>query len=305
MPAMTRRELLAGAAASTLAMSGSAEPMKKDSFAYCLNTSTIRGQNLPITQSAEIAARAGYTAIEPWIDELDKHVKAGHSLKDLGKQLRDLGLSVESAIGFAEWIVDDDAQRHKGLEEAKRSMDLVQQIGGKRIAAPPSGAQNRSDIPLTRIAERYRALLELGDKMAIVPQLEFWGFSKTLSKLSEAVMVAVETGHPKACILADAYHMYKGGSDPNGLRLLGPEAMFNFHINDYPAKPPRHDITDAQRVFPGDGIAPLKQILQDFVAIGYRGVLSLELFNRDYWQKDALLIARTGLDKMKAVVATI
>jgi sugar phosphate isomerase/epimerase len=304
---MTRRELLAGAAASTLAISGSAEPMKKEKerFEYGLNTSTIRGANLTIAQEIEITARAGFTAIEPWINELDKHVQSGHSLKDLGKLLRDSGLRVESAIGFAEWVVDDETQRHKGIEEAKRCMDVVQQIGGKRIAAPPAGARDRVEIPLMRIAERYRALLELGDKMGIVPQLEFWGFSKNLSKLSEAVMVAVECGHPKACILADAYHLYKGGSDPNGLKLLGPQSMFNFHINDYPATPNRHDITDAHRVFPGDGVAPLKEILRDLLAIGYRGVLSLELFNRDYWQKDALLIAKTGLEKTKAVVAAI
>ena len=60
MPDLTRRELLAGAAASTLAMSGSAEPMKHETFAYCLNTSTIRGQNLPIAEVAEVASRAGH-----------------------------------------------------------------------------------------------------------------------------------------------------------------------------------------------------------------------------------------------------
>ena len=31
--------------------------------------------------------------------------------------------------------------------------------------------------------------------------------------------------------------------------------------------------------------------------------LSLELFNPEYWQQDALVVARTGLEKMKAVVA--
>src|SRR4029079_13220460 len=134
-------------------------------FAFCLNTSTIRGQNIPVVEVVEIAAKAGYQAIGPWINELDKHVQSGGSLKDLGKRIADHGLRVESAIGFATWIVDDETQRHKGLEEAKRSMDLVQQIGGKRLAAPPVGATDRNDIPLLRVAERYRALLELGDKM--------------------------------------------------------------------------------------------------------------------------------------------
>ena len=35
---------------------------------------------------------------------------------------------------------------------------------------------------------------------------------------------------------------------------------------------------------------------------GFRGMLSLELFNRDYWRQDALSVARTGLNKMRAAV---
>jgi len=78
--------------------------------------------------------------------------------------------------------------------------------------------------------------------------------------------------------------------------------MHVFHMNDYPAKPPRADITDAARVYPGDGVAPLTQILRDLRATGFRGVLSLELFNPTYWKQDALTVARTGLDKMRAAV---
>jgi hypothetical protein len=32
-------------------------------------------------------------------------------------------------------------------------------------------------------------------------------------------------------------------------------------------------------------------------------VLSLELFNPEYWKQDPLQVARTGLEKMKAAVA--
>ena len=36
------------------------------------------------------------------------------------------------------WLVNDDSARKKGLEQAKRDMDLVLQLGGPRIAAPPA-----------------------------------------------------------------------------------------------------------------------------------------------------------------------
>src|SRR5260370_18418230 len=226
---ISRRAWMAGtaAASASIALSTKAADPKsgKEPFGYCLNTSTIRGQDLGIVKEIDIAARAGYQAIEPWINEIDKHTQSGGSLKDLAKRIADAGLRVESAIGFPEWIVDDDARRRKGMEEAKRCLELVQQVRGKRLAAPPAGATDRSDIPLPRIPERYRALLEAGDAVGVVPQGEVWGFSKTLGKLSEALMVAIETDHPKACVLADVYHLYKGGSGFNGLKLLCPATM--------------------------------------------------------------------------------
>ena len=99
------------------------------------------------------------------------------------------------------------------------------------------------------------------------------------------------------------YHLYKGGSDFAGLRLVSNEAMHVLHMNDYPAEPPRAEIVDAQRVYPGDGVAPLGDILAQLRGVGFNGVLSLELFNGEYWRQDPARVARTGLEKMKAVVA--
>ena len=233
--------------------------------------------------------------------ELDQYVKGGGSLKDLGKRVRDNGLTVEDCIAFAEWIVDDEARRKKGLEECRRIMDMLQQIGGKRMAAPPAGATNQTDLPLLTVAERYRDLYDVGEKYGVTPIVEFWGFSKTLSRLGEAMLVAVESGRSQACVLPDIFHLYKGGSGFKGLALIGPSALPVIHMNDYPATPPRAEITDQFRVYPGDGVAPLKEVLRELHANGFRGFLSLELFNHEYWKNDALLVARTGLEKMKAV----
>jgi sugar phosphate isomerase/epimerase len=306
----TRREVLgysvtaAGAAALSIqtASAETATRPEHEPFGYSLNTSTIRGQKLPLAAEIEIAARAGYQGIEPWVTEIDEHVKAGGSLGDLRKRIEDAGLTVAGVIGFAQWIVDDEAQRAKGLEEARRIMDITAQIGGRRLAAPPAGVTEKDHLDLLIIANRYRALLQLGDKLGVTPQLELWGFSRVLSRLSEVAFVTVEAAHPRACILADSYHLYKGGSEIEGLRLLNGQAMHVFHINDYPGKPERKEITDAQRVFPGDGVAPLPNLFRALRDNGFRGMLSLEVFNREYWTQDALLVARTGLEKTREAV---
>ena len=308
---LNRRELLAAtgtalAAGFSTTTYASTSPARKRStaepFGYCFNTSTIRGQKLGIVEQIDLTAKAGYDSIEPWMRDIDVYIQQGGSLSDLRKRIKDSGLTVESAIGFAQWVVDDDQKRQKGLEQAKRDMDTLRQIDGIRIAAPPTGATKQSDLNLFEAAKRYRALLKLGDQMGVVPQVEVWGFSKSLSRLGESMFVAIESGHPKACLLPDVYHIFKGGSDFAGLGLLSGSAVQVFHVNDYPANPPRETMNDSHRVYPGDGVAPLSEIFRSMHQAGFRGVLSLELFNKEYWQQDPLVVAQTGLRKTKEAV---
>jgi 2-keto-myo-inositol isomerase len=200
--------------------------------------------------------------------------------------------------------VDDEGRRAKGLEQAKRDMDMVAQLGGVRIAAPPVGAQRPNDptIDLLKATERYRALVEVGDQIGVIPMIEVWGFSKNLSRLGHSTAVAIESQHPKALVLADAYHLYKGGSDFVGMRFLNSDVIEHFHINDYPANPPRAQIADKHRVYPGDGVAPLADLYRTLRDVGFRGMLSLELFNEDYYKQDAFQVLKTGLEKTKASV---
>jgi 2-keto-myo-inositol isomerase len=302
---ISRRDVLAlsTAAVATAALptkSTAAEPAEP--FGYSFNTSTIRGQKVPVEEETKLAAKAGYNGFEPWMAELLDYVRRGGNLKDLGKLIADLGLKVESSIGFARWIVDDDLERQKGLDEAKRDMEMVLAIGGARIAAPPVGATDKPITNLQVIADRYRALAELGAKIGVIPEAEVWGFSKTMSKLGETVLVAMESGHPKACVLPDVYHLYKGGSGFEGLKLLSAKGIGIFHVNDYPKDKDRKVIKDADRVFPGDGVAPLGEMFRTLRDIGYRGMLSLELFNPEYYKRDAFEVVKTGLEKTRAAV---
>jgi len=307
---ISRRGVLTGGAATlgaalTLAprtLEAAAEP---GPFRYCLNAGLLRGYELGVAEQVEIAGRAGYDGIEPWVADLERFVASGRSPDELRRRIADLGLTVESAIGFAEWIAEDPAQRAAGLEQARRDMELVSRIGGTRIAAPPAGAVRGPRLDLDAMADRYRALLEAGAEIGVVPQLEVWGFARNLSRLSESTYVAIESGHPDACLLPDVYHLYKGGSGFEGLRQLSPHALQVFHLNDYPAIP-REQIADKDRVLPGEGIAPLGGILETLRDNGCSPTLSLELFNEGYWKRlDAPTLATRGLESMKATTAAL
>ena len=279
-------------------------PTRTNKVKYCLNTSTIRGQGeiLPIVEQLAVAQKAGFDAIEFWLRDIEKYTAEGGKLPDLRKRVADAGLTVESSIAFSNWIVDDEGARKKGLEQARKDMDTVTAIGGIRIAAPPAGATDSGPLNLDQAGDRYRALLEIGKVAGCIAQLEVWGFSKNLSRLSEVLYVAAAAQHPDACVLPDIYHLYKGGSTFNDLNLLSGKRIHVFHMNDYPDIT-KDKINDADRVYPGEGIAPVSKILSTVFASGFDGVLSIELFNKTYWQQDPNLVAAKGLASMKLAVS--
>lgn len=314
----TRRQFLrtatAGSLSAGVAMAGLPRLAAADSswsdmtpanaIRYCLNTSTIRGQKLSLSEEIALVGQTGYDGIEPWIREIQASVEEGVKPETLKAQVEDAGLTIDSAIGFASWIVDDAEQRKKGLETMRRDMELLRSIGGTRIAAPPVGATHQTDLDLDLAAERYAEVLKLGREIGVRPQLEVWGFSKSLSQLSEVMYVATAAGDGDACVLPDVYHLYKGGNTFKSLAMVAGKAIQVMHLNDYPTNIPLDKIADRDRVYPGDGDAPLDKIVAQLRSNGFQGTFSLELFNPEYWSRPAEEVAATGLAKMKAAVAS-
>jgi len=270
-------------------------------FGYCLNTSTIRGNQIDIVREVEAVSKAGFEAIEPWINELDAYTKSGGSLKDLGKRIADAGLTVANAIAFNSFLNGDPTQRAAGMEALKADMDKVAQIGGTRIATPPGNSRGPA-VSLDNAATYYREALEMGEKMGVQPQLELWGTHPVLGPLRNGIYVTVAAGRPDASLLLDIFHIYKSGTPFTSLRQINGGALHVIHINDYPQAADPSTLNDSHRVYPGDGVAPFPQILRDMRDNGFRGYFSLELFNRAYWAKPADENLKTGLEKIRAVV---
>jgi sugar phosphate isomerase/epimerase len=278
---------------------------EKFPFTFCLNMATIRGQHLGFLRELEVAAAAGFGSVEIWIDSLQEYLKNGGTAKEIKNKLVSLNLKIENCIAFHEWVIDDEATRKANVEQMKKDMEFLALIGCRRIAATGKGLANDTTISLDTIAERYNHVLEMGVSMNVIPLLEMWGFQKQFSTVSDVTYCAMQTGNASAKILLDVFHLYKGKSSLNTLSFINPEINDILHINDYPSTLSPGVITDADRIYPGDGVAPLKQILKTLKRKDQPLILSVEVFNKNYYNQDALLVARTALDKTKVVAAGV
>jgi 2-keto-myo-inositol isomerase len=299
---MKRRNLLKsialGAAALPMTTVLASSTQKKEAtIQFSLNTSTLRGQKLDLPQIIEIAAKAGYDGIELWIVEMEAYLKTGKSLASLKKLFSDAKIIPVNAIGFAPWMAQDLAKSKAGFEQMEKEMSMLADIGCPRVAAPAIGATD--PIDLLAAGEQYAKLIALGRKTGVMPQLEFWGSFAPFHHLGQALATAAAANDPDARILPDIYHLFRGGSGFEGLKLVNGNAIEVFHMNDFTAAKPRLEQKDSDRVYPGDGIAPFKEIATTLKAMGGIKYLSLEVFNETYWAQDAQEVANTGLKKMK------
>ena len=300
---ITRRQVIKTLAltpavgALSLGTQAQASKQEETRFIFSLNTSTVRGQKLSLPKLIELAARAGYQGLEPWMMEIESYLKEGNSIASLKKLANDAGITLVDCIGFPTWMAQDEEKSKAGFIQMEKEMGILAELGCTRVAAPAIGAE--APLDLLKAGERYKKLLDLGRKTGVMPQLEFWGAYPAFFHLSQALAVAATADVSDAKILADVYHLFRGGSGFEGLKLIDGQAISIFHLNDFPKDIPRTSQQDKDRVFPGDGAAPLQSLSDTLRKKGGEIVLSLELFNPEYYAMDPNYVAKTGLEKMK------
>ncbi len=228
-------------------------------FLYCLNTSTIRPT--PLLEKIRIAGAAGYQAIEPWNDEVTEYLSKGGTLDTLRRALSDAGLKVVSMIALHGWIGADGDEKVKVFEECRRRMDQAAALGSPYIVASPP----RTVVDLDRASARFAELLALGRGAGVLPTMEFLGFSEGVNSLSTARTIAFGSGAADATIVADVFHMIRGGGSVDDLLEIKGSRIANFHINDLPAEPPPTTQSDPDRVMVGEGIADLPRVIANLL----------------------------------------
>jgi len=264
----------------------------------CLDTATIRPASL--REKVQIASKAGFDAIEPWDKELAEFEKEGGNLKDLGKEIKDLGLFVPSVIGLWNALPPTKAAFEESLKDTRNRMRMAADIQSQHIQTIPNTVGENYDQKY--VSQRYRELIEIGiNEFGINPALVFVKFFP-LKTLGQAAGVALDANHPKAMIIPDTFHMHISEGGFEGLKFLNGEFIAIFQFADAPATPEITALGDKHRVYPGDGILPLPQILKTLKATGYKGCVSLELYNPEYWKQDLQEVANTGLRKTMEVI---
>jgi sugar phosphate isomerase/epimerase len=188
-------------------------------------------------------------------------------------------------------LMEPSDQRLKNVEELKWKVEMIQAIGGDRLVTPSAGAGNYTLDDYKRGVDNMREAAEIARPFGVTLMLEFARTSRFAGSLPTALNLVRETNHPNYRVMMDTYHFWGGISKFEDLEQLRDGELHHLHFEDVPADPPREIQGQPHRAFPGEGIAPLRRIVEVLKKKKYAGAVSFETFNPQVQGTDPYQVA--------------
>jgi len=256
-----------------------------------LNGATIMPASLD--DDVEIAAECGYAALEVWAGKLDDYL-ARHSLPDLRHHMERAGVQPWCINSIEDITCRDAAGRRDVLAQVERTCAVARAIGAPSIVVVPGRAPEAFTRKgaIADAVEMLRLMADIAGDVGLA--FEFLGKPGcSVPTLDMASEIVAEVARPNVGMVVDTFHFHAGGSRIDDLARIPVEKLFVVHLNG--CEPlPKEQLTDAHRLYPGEGAIPIDEILGALRRIGFDGVASIEIFRPEYWERDPREVARTA-----------
>ena len=264
-----------------------------------LNGATI--MRSPLAGDIEIAAACGYGAIEVWYDKLVAYLRT-RSLEELGGRLAALSLPPWCINSIEEITPRDRVGREEVFTRLREVSAIARAIGAPSIVVVPGRApeaMSRADRVADAV-EMLRAMSEIAGDVSLA--FEFLGKPGcSVPTLDMAIEIVGAVDRRNVGMVIDTFHFHAGGSALDDIDRVDIAKLFVVHLNGC-EDVVRSDLTDAHRLYPGEGVIPSEAILSRLRARGFDGVVSIEIFRPEYWEQDPTTVARAAKKKAEAIL---
>ncbi|AEH51184.1 sugar phosphate isomerase/epimerase family protein [Pseudothermotoga thermarum] len=242
------------------------------------------------------ASQAGFKALEIWKTKLLTELKE-RDIEFIAKQFKDYSILPSTINSVEQFTFCEDFEQKK--KEFELLSKIASKIGVETIIVVPGfvKAMPSAEEIKEKTKKALREFSDLAKLYNVKIGFEFLGFENcSVNNLKMALEIVESLDRENVGLVIDTFHFFTGGSSFEDLKRTPSERIFVVHANDLPRL--NHKPKDSDRIMPGDGILPLKEFLTVVKQIGYKGIVSVELFNEKYWQLDPCLVAKEAYQKL-------
>lgn len=271
---------------------------------FGLNSWTT-GDLVDAATDVRVASATGYRFVELRDAKIERYLAQGGELEALRERAREAGISILSVNTLDDCTLHDGAQQAALAERCRQLCAWARDLAAPNVIVGPS-YQPEPAIDAATVQARtvyaLRSYAEIAAQQGVAIAFEFQGYARcSINNVNAAMAVLEELDAVNVSLLIDAFHFYVGGSRFEELALLDPRRLAIVHLADVDHGD-RARLGKPNRVLPGDGVLPLKELVATIKRLGYRGAYSLELFREEYWAMDPMIVAAKGIESMRRFV---
>jgi len=249
----------------------------------------------------KLLGEAGFEGVELQRELIAEYAKEA-GLGGLKSLLAESNVAPAGVMAFPFKPFGDRTQELAAVEE---NADVAARLGTSTLLcfigeAPPDEADREQRMQLAGDAARQYG--EAASRHGCSIALEPIGAAAFMSTPEEALEIASRSGCDNVGIMMDTFHYFKSRVGADRVRQIPVDKLLIVHINDCEDRP-LEELGDHHRVYCGSGILPLGEYLGALKDIGYDGYLSVELFNRAYWEDDPANVIRQAKEGLDSVLA--
>ncbi|MFD9737687.1 TIM barrel protein [Umezawaea sp. NPDC059074] len=242
------------------------------------------------------AAAAGFDGVELFENDL---LASPWSPARVRRECADLGLSIDLYQPFRDFEAVPPDVLARNLRRAERKFDVMEELGADTVLVCSSVSPDAVDDDALA-AEQLHALATRAAERGIRVAYEALAWGRFVSTYDHSWRIVRAAGHPALGLCLDSFHVLSREVDPVAIRTIPGEKVFFLQLADAPRL--RMDVLQwsrHHRLFPGQGDFDLTSFVDHVLATGYRGPLSLEVFNDVFRQSEPRAAA---VDAMRSLL---
>lgn len=249
-----------------------------------------------LPEKLEAIAAAGFDGVEIFENDLLYFDGTPAAVRQM---CADLGLEIMLFQPFRDFEGGPRERLGRNLDRAERKFDLMGELGTDRILVCSSVAPDTSrDDAL--IADDLFQLAERAGRRGIQIGYEALAWGRHVNSYRHAWQLVQAANHPNLGIILDSFHTLAIRDDLSLLSQIPGDKIVFLQLADAPLL--NMDVMEWSRhfrSFPGQGEFDLGAFLAPILQAGYRGPLSLEVFNDGFRAAPTRLTAADGLRSLR------
>ncbi len=243
------------------------------------------------------AAKAGFRAVE--IFENDLTFFAGKP-RDARLMAADLGLEIVALQPLRDFEAMPDPIRARNFERAARKLELMHELGARLLCLCSNVSPDAIDDP-TRAAADLAELADLARQHGMRIGYEALAWGRWVKDWTAAWDIVRAADRDNLGIVLDSFHICARGNPIEPIADLPAEMIALVQVADAPAiAMDPLSLSRHYRCYPGQGDYPIVDYLDAVTRSGYRGPLSLEIFNDQFRGASAAAVAIDGMRSLRA-----